>query len=791
MNHLRYCRIALLSVVFISGSVAQREPYVELLKSVETTGILRGAVNSTVLAATLVNDSVKVWDGATLAQRLVLKGVKKRIAVLDVSLDGRYVAGGGIDGQVIVWNAADGSVVQDMDDHSTVVVGVRILRNGTILTSSSDAEVRLSMVATGKEVSSFSVEGEITCQAVDPEEKFCAFGTGEGRVQIVDIAQSKVIRTLADSKYRITAMQFSPDKKYLVVGSIGGAALFYDAGSWTLAGKTQAHSVGVSGIAFDAKSRWVITIGADSTVRMFSTSDRARVRVFTDPRGNFASASFPGNEALYTFAVKGTITKWRILETPPDTIRPIIVMVQPTQTADKSTVKFYGAEYTVEGIACDDSLVKEVTVNGVPAALQSLPAYDTLRLPPGMKVKSFRSTVKFEPGATRDIDIKATDWLGNATSQTVSMKRVGQSDAIEIVGPVPESETEKAFVRIQFKNWFDIASYSIAVNLVEMVQNRPVAVKRYGDVVTQEIPLIVGYNHVQITASSKSGERITKTIGLNRKGTVVVQDNTPAVRGSGAQKWAVVVGISEYANPAIPPLKYADADARALADFLSTPEGGGFENDHMKVLLDKDATIANIQNALSNFLAQAIDIDLVVIYFAGHGAPEPARPTNLYLLAHDSDPNILRTTAFPMWQIQDVLARYIAAKRIVVFSDACHSGGISADFGTRGMAVTKKNLINQYLTDLSRSKEGVVVFTASAAGEVSQEEPALGHGVFTYYLLDGMKGAADFNNDYTITVNELMQYVEEQVKRKTQGAQNPTRSQTSYDKNLTIAIRSH
>jgi len=164
---------------------------------------------------------------------------------------------------------------------------------------------------------------------------------------------------------------------------------------------------------------------------------------------------------------------------------------------------------------------------------------------------------------------------------------------------------------------------------------------------------------------------------------------------------------------------------------------------------------------------------------------------NLYLLTHDADPSRLGTTAFPMWDIQTVLARHITAKKIVVFSDACHSGGISADFAARGVNVTESNLINQYLADLARTKDGIVVFTASAAGEVSQEIPELAHGVFTYYLLEGMKGQADLNNDYTVTINELMQYVEEQVKRRTKGAQNPTRSQTAYDKDLTISLIAH
>jgi uncharacterized caspase-like protein len=257
------------------------------------------------------------------------------------------------------------------------------------------------------------------------------------------------------------------------------------------------------------------------------------------------------------------------------------------------------------------------------------------------------------------------------------------------------------------------------------------------------------------------------------------------------QLWAVIVGISEYENKTIPPLHFADADAEAFADFLRKPEGGGFSPDHMRVLVNKDATLANLKIAFVEFLSQAIDKDLVMIFFAGHGAPDPARPANLFFLTHDTDPSRLGTTAYPMWDMRTLLERQLSAKRIVVFSDACHSGGISTDYVTRGVNTSESNGVNQYLADLARSKEGIVMFTASAAGEVSQEFPDLGHGVFTYYLLEGMKGEADLNNDYTVTINELMQYVEDQVKRKTRGAQNPTRSQTIYDKDLTISKIAH
>jgi uncharacterized caspase-like protein len=144
-----------------------------------------------------------------------------------------------------------------------------------------------------------------------------------------------------------------------------------------------------------------------------------------------------------------------------------------------------------------------------------------------------------------------------------------------------------------------------------------------------------------------------------------------------------------------------------------------------------------------------------------------------------------------MWDVNTALTRYIPSKHVIVFSDACHSGGISSDLATRGVSLTETNLINQYLADLSKSKEGTIVFTASQAGEVSQELDKFGHGVFTYYLLQGMKGEADINNDYTVTIGELMDYVEENVKRQTKGNQHPTRNQGNYDKDMTISIVPH
>jgi uncharacterized caspase-like protein len=101
------------------------------------------------------------------------------------------------------------------------------------------------------------------------------------------------------------------------------------------------------------------------------------------------------------------------------------------------------------------------------------------------------------------------------------------------------------------------------------------------------------------------------------------------------KRWAVVIGVGEYDSDDIPDLDFAPNDARAVRDFLQSDAAGPF--DEVLYLENERATGAAMREALFVFLQQADWDDLVVIYYAGHGAPDPGRPDNLYLLPTDTD----------------------------------------------------------------------------------------------------------------------------------------------------------
>jgi len=265
--------------------------------------------------------------------------------------------------------------------------------------------------------------------------------------------------------------------------------------------------------------------------------------------------------------------------------------------------------------------------------------------------------------------------------------------------------------------------------------------------------------------------------------------NLPTSYATYVDRWAIVVGISKYRHENLN-LKYADRDAEALYELLLTPSGGGFEKEHIVKLVNEEATTANITRALRSFLKKPAKEDIVLIYFACHGAPDIDRPGIVYLLTHDVDPRDISGTALPMREIDLSLKENLLAERVIILADTCHSAAIGGGIGRRD-AGDNTAVVNSYLREVSKTRGGVALLTSAEANEVSFEDAKWGngHGVFTHYLLEGMKGAADRSpKNGIVTVGELFEYVRENVQRATENKQHPCVGTNSYDRNLPIAI---
>jgi hypothetical protein len=317
-----------------------------------------------------------------------------------------------------------------------------------------------------------------------------------------------------------------------------------------------------------------------------------------------------------------------------------------------------------------------------------------------------------------------------------------------------------------------VASVRVTLNGAEVHQQREAAAPR-SLVVSVPVTLREGPNVVAITATEADG-----TMRQDVR-TVIYDPRAPAgavaITPPPSERWAVVVGVGRYDHAGVPPLRYATADAEAVARTLV--DRAGFKKDNVLLLTDRTErkpSLRNLRYALGTFLARsARKDDTVVIYFAGHGAPEAdlrgAEADGLakYLIPSDADPDDLYASALPMEEIKIIFER-IEAERVVVFLDTCYSGAAGgrtfASKRTRAVAVD-----DGFLERLARAK-GRAIVTASRPGEVSLELPELGHGIFTYYLVEGLKGAADLDRDGIVSLQELYQYLDREVTRRSRAA---------------------
>lgn len=248
----------------------------------------------------------------------------------------------------------------------------------------------------------------------------------------------------------------------------------------------------------------------------------------------------------------------------------------------------------------------------------------------------------------------------------------------------------------------------------------------------------------------------------------------------GGKTYALLVGISKYARPELS-LQFANADADVFGKLLESPRGGGVSPDSVLLLTDEKATTAAVRNGFQDFLKRrATKNDTVVILIAGHGTVEVPGSKNAFILTYDSDPQDLKSTALGMDELQSLFEEQLTkVGRVLLFVDVCKAGTI----GTIHNTMVSSDV--QHLGDVEGDLFGLL---ASRPKEVSLEGPEFGggHGVFSYYVIKGLEGAADENKDGVVDASELIQYVSNQVPMATNNKQHP-REFGTYDNMMRLS----
>ncbi len=246
-------------------------------------------------------------------------------------------------------------------------------------------------------------------------------------------------------------------------------------------------------------------------------------------------------------------------------------------------------------------------------------------------------------------------------------------------------------------------------------------------------------------------------------------------------KWAVVIGLSRFADSSVPSLKYCAKDAQDFYDYLTDPNQGRFEKDHVKLLVNEDATKVNIMDLIGDsFLPHgAVPGDLVVIYLSTHGSPAGAdiRGVN-YVVAHDSRPNKLFATGIEMRQLLRTVKERVHTNRVLLILDTCYSGA-GAESSQKGLI--RKNVDSEALASAS----GSVVISSSSPDQQSWESDQIKNSYFTKFLIESLRDPA-VGNDLERTFNSMKDRVQSAVLRDKGALQTPVIGGASNAKGLAV-----
>ena len=277
--------------------------------------------------------------------------------------------------------------------------------------------------------------------------------------------------------------------------------------------------------------------------------------------------------------------------------------------------------------------------------------------------------------------------------------------------------------------------------------------------------------NINIVVFDLKGNKAIKTIHLQRKETDVnigpffeALNPTGKIAKVNKNSLALIVGIAKYEKTSAEAI-YADNDAQMFYDYARFKLG--IPTSNIKELINENAEESEILLAVKDWIGRTSKKgeSEIFIFFAGHGMASN-NGENMYLLPYDGSPRLLEDSAISRNRLFKEVASY-QPRSVSVFFDTCFSGSARDSdtlLSARPVIIVPKE---------KPIPENFTLFSAAAADQIANPLKEVQHGMFSYFLMKGMEGYADQNNDNLITTGELHSYVQSNVMKHSLGSQTP------------------
>ena len=281
-----------------------------------------------------------------------------------------------------------------------------------------------------------------------------------------------------------------------------------------------------------------------------------------------------------------------------------------------------------------------------------------------------------------------------------------------------------------------------------------------------------------INIKDKDGDRFTSKALNDERYKLDVKKIIPPKKDIDAV--AIIIGIQNYKR--LGKADYANKDAQKFYEYAY--RALGIPKDRIRILTDADADQAAFLKSFRNWLPLNVKKNKteVFVFYSGHGLPSPDGKS-LYFLPYGVDQDLLDETAIDQRKIVAAI-QATQPKSVTMFIDSCYSGlSKTGDILLSGSKpVTLKNSDIDYPIEFT-------VMTASSPDQISSASTELQHGIFSFYLMKGMEGDADFNNDKKITVGEMQKFLLDNVQLQSMSLKRKQTPQVVGDRDRVLVGR--
>jgi WD40 repeat protein len=679
------------------------------------------------IAVGQTGNEARLIDFKTGKTHKTLIGHSSMVISLNFSNDGKFLATGGFDGKAIVWNSETGVPVNTFNYHDSTmaIFSVDISPDNKLLaTADWGGFVVIWDIETGKVLKTLSPHNGSASYHVKfaPNGLYIISAGLDRKLKLIEIDTGEEIRVFKGHTDLVTSIQLHPSLDRFITTGMDNTIRVWDFYSGLQIKKINAHEEGAYTARFDASGKYIISGGNDNKVKLWDATTGALVSEFAGHQGGVADVNITTDQKyILSGGRDGTVRLWSV-ESKKELVS--MVFLNNNDWFVKTPAGYFDAS---EGAFKSISFVKGTDLYSIDQF------FNEFYRPNLYQEAVFNNSSQFRENVFNTIE--------NYPPPT-----------LEIITPEPGITSENNMVSVLVKitnNGGGIREFKVLQNgKRQIVDDSDLKrMKKAGQYAmkTFDIKLVPGENNITLSAINEGEiESAPANVKIFYKGIP-----------KSANIYVFSIGINKYANENMN-LNFARSDAEAFAKLMKSKTENLFKNIYTYTLLDDEATRDNILKTFDQIGRVINKEDVFVFFYAGHGSAVdgafyfiPTECTGMY-----QEDKLSR--AIPAKELQEKFKAINALKQ-VVFIDACHSGSSVDMLAMRGAQEEKA------LAQLSRSS-GIHVMASSESQQQSAEIKSLGHGVFTYILLEALQGKADgAPKDTKITVYELKSYLDDQV----------------------------